>query len=398
MKLSLPTLFTVALIATLAAGARGVEASPAAQPATVTASTGVADSGETMPAPGAEEEKEPEPDFTYGGSADFYYLTNLNDPFTGRNRFRLFDFQDEHGPHLNLIDLWAEYARKPVGFRLDLDWGPAARIQNAGETSDNDLWDHIQQAHVGINLDRSGSTYLNFGKYVTPAGLEVSESVNNVLFGQGILFSQVTPFFHFGFRVFHYFNEDDYVMAHVHRGWDTVVDPDHDPGFGLTYSRTLRPKWTLTTSYLGGDEFDDSGRANWRNLFDLVAEYEAGPRWLYQFNASYVDQQDVKLAPGRKQTVRWYGLMAIAKRTLDEKQYVAGRVDWLKDDSGFILGKDLDIYTLTLNYTRFFGKHFQARLEYRHDFAGGGSPFPEERRGHFTDNQGTITVATIFGL
>src|SRR5579883_744109 len=47
-----------------------------------------------------------QPAFTYGGSADFYYAHNFNEPFNKKNQLRAFDIQsDGDYPHLGLIDL-----------------------------------------------------------------------------------------------------------------------------------------------------------------------------------------------------------------------------------------------------------------------------------------------------
>ena len=253
--------------------------------------------------PGQEEAKAlpkaapPAPRLTTGGSVSFHSVSNLNEPFNGQNQLRSFDFQDEHGPHFNLIDLWAQYAREPVGFRLDLNWGPAARIQTAAEPRNRDLWAHIQQVYVSANLDgKRGQTYVDFGKWSTPAGLEVVEAKDNVFYSPGLLFSWSPPFYHFGGRVFHNFNASDYVMAAVERGWNAVSDPGHAPGFILSGSKAVSPKWTVTGSYLGGEENDPFGRAHWRHLLDVIAVDNASPQWTYQLNAEYGRQANVKLA------------------------------------------------------------------------------------------------------
>lgn len=357
-----------------------------------------ADEPATKPGAATPAKDAPGPRLTYGGSVDGYFASNLNNPWNGRNALRLFDYRDEHGPHLNLLDVWVEQARLPVGFRLDLNWGPAARIENAEEPSDDDLWTHIQQLTVSANLDREDRTYVDFGKYVTPVGLEVVEPVDNVLFSQGVLFSSATPYFHLGLRLFHYFNDEDYLLAHVHRGWDAVSSPGHAPGFGLTYNRALSPRWTVTASYLGGDERTDAGAATWRHLVDLIAAYEPDERWLYQFNGTWGSQPAAALrSGGGTRRANWRGVAAIARRKLDQRQSVAARLEWFRDTSGFMLGNDLEVFTLTFNYTHRFDAHLQARVEYRHDVAGGGRPFAGAHRPRLTRDQGTLILALIAG-
>jgi len=339
--------------------------------------------------------EEREPIWTYGGGADFYFLTNLNNPHSGVNDLRTFDIKDEHGVHLNLLQAWVERARTPVGFRLDLNWGPSARLQNFQEASNNDLWEHVQEAYVSVNLKRSGSTYLDFGKWITPAGLEVVEPQDNVMYSHSMLFATATPYFHFGPRVQHYFNDDDYAMAAVHRGWNTVVNPGQGLGFAISGGKKLRDDLSATVTYIGGEELDAFRRPGWRSLLDITAEYEPSEKWLYQLDASYLQQSDVRLKPGASETATWYGVAVWAKRKLDEKQSVAARVEWFRDNTGFVLGDDADMYTLTLNYAHQFGKHLETRIEYRHDLSGGSAPFAGSRLGSFHGTMNTVTIAGL---
>jgi len=328
-----------------------------AQVSTASAATGATG------AAGAQETKEtaPAPKWTFGGSADVYYSSNFNDPPSGFNGLGVFDFKDEHGAHLGLIDIWAQHARDPWGFRIDLNWGDTARAVHFAEAplSRHDLWEHIQQAYISVNLNRTGRTYLDFGRWVTPAGAEVIEPKDNWLYSRGILFGFAIPFTHTGFRAFHYFNDTDYVMAHVSRGWDVVSAPGHAVGFGLTYSKVLNPKWTFTGNWMGGDEMGPTGSEDFRNLVDLVLLYNMNDKWAFTGNFDYGTQPDAQ----------WYGLSVQAKRTLDAKSYIAARGEWFSDADGFRTGADTNFFGVTLNYTRRWNKYLQTRAEFRFDWA-----------------------------
>jgi hypothetical protein len=94
------------------------------------------------------------PEYTYGGSADFYFSTNFNNPFHGRSDLRL-GLQGRAraapGPDRSLV----QRRRDPVGFRLDVDFGPTARRFNAMEPSSSDLWEHLQQEVGGPETETS---------------------------------------------------------------------------------------------------------------------------------------------------------------------------------------------------------------------------------------------------
>jgi hypothetical protein len=335
----------------------------------------------------AAKEAAPAPRFTYGFSADGYFSTNFNDPNPAFNGLGVFDFRDEHGPHLGLIEVWAQYARSPIGGRIDLDWGPTARIVNFAERpiSGDDVWDHVQQAYLSFNVNKSGTKYIDVGRYVTPAGAEVIEPKDNWLYSRGILFGFAIPFTHTGIRYWNYSNDTDYVMLQVNRGWDTVSDPGSTPGFGITAAKAMNPKWTLIGTYLGGEEPGSDGDQSYRNLLDVVALYNPGGKIAYSFNGDFGEQQgDI-----------WYGLSAMAKYTLDSKSYLAARAEFMADNSGFRFGSgpSATAYGFTVGYARNWNKYFQSRVEYRHDFAD-EDIFPDSG-GRATDSQGRFIVSGI---
>ena len=372
-------------VVTVAAPAPATTSSTAAPVVMAQSQTPPATPAPAAPAP----TPPPPPKFTYGGSADFYWANNFNDPFNHKNQLRAFDIEDDGShPHLGLIDLWAQYARDPVGGRLDIDFGPTARLVNAFEPSRSDLWEHIQQAYISVNLDgKKGKTYIDAGKWVTTAGAEVIEPKDNWLYSRGLLFTWAIPFYHLGVRGYHYFNDTDYVMAAIDRGWNAVGDPNHDPGFMLAGAKALNKQWTVTGNYIGGEETLTSGSpgTSWRNLVDVILAYNPNAKWSHSFNIDY----------GQQSSSLWYGISAMSKYTLDKKSYVAGRAEWLRDDKGALFGTSADAYSLSADYVRFINKYLQLRAEIREDFNGGTPLFVGDAPGKTKKNQGSILISAI---
>lgn len=371
------------------------EAEPEAQPAAPKAEkkeepVRVAGAATGAPAPMPAEEKKPEPEpepqpkFTYGGSADFYFSSNLNNPFNAKNQLRAWDIKDEHGPHLGLIDLWAQYARDPVGFRLDLNFGPTALLNHAFDYEPGNFWYHIQQAYISANLNKSGRTYIDVGKWNTTAGVEVTEARDNWLTSRGAVFFLAQPFYHVGGRVYHYLNDTDYVMAAVHRGWNATGNPHRAPGFAITGSKKLSDELTFTGSFYGGDEAPTaaSGEA-FRSFFDFVLLYnpENSP-WAFTFNVDTAFQGGAKFG----------AVAAQAKYQFSPKSYAAARLEYILDD-GFVGN---DVFTATIGYGYHWNKYFQTRAEFRYDWAS-SDVFADNTRGFFTDSQPTFLISAILG-
>lgn len=343
---------------------------------------------QAAPAAAAPGEKKPDPPappkFTYGGSADFYFLSNFNNPWTGTNALRAFDYKDERGPHLGLIDIWAAYARDPIGGRIDVDFGPTSYLVNAFDPSRDELWQHIQQLYISANLDKKGTNYIDIGKWVTTAGAEVIEPKDNWLYSRGLLFNVAEPFYHLGVRGYHTFEGGDNVGVAIHRGWNAVGNPHHDPGFAIFGTKAINKQLTFTGNYYGGEESPvaTEGKA-WRNFLDLVLLYNPDKsKFAYTFNLDYVQQSSSTL----------WGVSAQAKYTLNPKSYLAARGEFLLDDG---LAGTGDIYSVTLGYAYQFNQYFQTRAEFRDDF-GSNDLFAARKNGTFKDNQPTFLISAIF--
>lgn len=344
-----------------------------------------------VPAPVAEEKPKPKA-WTFGGSADFYFSTNFNNPFTGLNATAVYDIEDEKGPHLGLAEVWVQKSREPVGFRLDLNWGPTGRLTNFLERtiSGDDIWDHVQQAYVSVNLNKKGNTYFDFGRWVTPVGAEVIEPGGNWLYSRPMYFGLGGPYTHLGGRIYHYVNDTDYWMFHINRGWDVVSDPGHGFNYGLSYSKVLSPKWTFTGNYIGGPDFDSNGQRSTRNIIDLVGAYTMNDRWSFLINADFTNQAH---------DGSWYGLSTQAKYMFHPKQYVAARFEVMKDTDGFRFGAagPTTAFGLTLGYTYIVSKNLQTRVEFRHDFSD-RNLYADERVGQFTGSQSRFIFAGLLSF
>jgi hypothetical protein len=98
---------------------------------------------------------------------------------------------------------------------------------------------------------------------------------------------------------------------------------------------------------------------------------------------------------GHQTGATWYGLSSQAKYDLNRKQYVALRGEIFRDEGGLMTGTTQTLGSATLGYTRKFNRYAQARVEYRHDFAGGSRPFVGAVPGRLLRSQDTFLIATI---
>jgi hypothetical protein len=321
---------------------------------------------------------------TWGGTADLYASVGPGRPWTGRNTLRAFDVEDRDA-EIAFAEVWVQCARKPFGFRLDVDAGETAELVNAFEPARGKAWEHVQQAFVSVDLSRSGSWWLDAGKWVTPAGAEVIEAKDNWLYSRGLLFNWAIPFYHAGIRVTHSIGGADYVMVHVNRGWNAVGDPGGSPGGGVTVSRALDRGWTVTGNYLGSDEASLRGGRSWLHLADLVLLWQQPDgKWSSTVNVDVAHQAGAT----------WHGLSVQGRRALTSRDALTGRLEYLTDGSGRQFGQAMTATSATLGWSREWIDHLSTRAEYRHDMST-KDIFPSDDAPRTTGDEGTLTVAVL---
>ena len=344
-----------------------------------------------------DDEDEPISPYTYGGSVDAYYTRNFSNPFTNTNALRAFDFEDDK-IELGLVDLWVERARTPVGFRIDLQFGPTSNFVQAFDPNKSDVWDRIQQLYVTVNTNDEGTHYLDFGKWVTMHGAELIEPGDNWLYSRGLLFTWAIPFYHTGFRYTHNLNDHDWIMLNLTQGWNTSFQDNGDgnASFGISAGKEFG-EWVMIFNYQGGQEPGAAPKDfGFRSLVDIVVSYDPSGKWAYVFNFDYGTQAAVALTGTAKTTdVDWYGLSAMSKYRIDARQYATLRAEVLRDDEGFLFGTPQTAGSLTLGYARDITDWAQVRLELRHDWSSFGGLFPSAARGSFQGSETTIGISTI---
>ena len=342
---------------------------------------------------------------TFTGTLDGYYSGNFNKPPSRTNVLRAFDINHNEFS-LNYAELAIEQKAAPVGFRVDLGFGDAARIVNAAEpacagatttSSSCTFYQHLQQAYV---TGTHGKLTVDFGKFVTPAGAEVIETKDNWNYSRGLLFTWAIPFYHFGLRATAAATEKVSLGAFVSNGWNDVKDNNSGKTVGLM--ATVKPgKLTWTTNYIFGAETPQAVGASGgpvRHLIDTTATIDVSNDVSLMANYDY----GMDRTGPRRDRVRWQGIAAYAKLKAGSKVTLVPRYEWFGDTNGFTTGSAQNLQEFT--FTSQFALHNDVALygEYRHDWTNlpaGSGPF--EGRDIFDrskpeDHQDTLTIGVVY--
>jgi len=326
-----------------------------------------------LAAPGlrAEDPKPAEtPAFTINGFVSGSYSYRFDEPPSGRNGFRVFDFDDNtFKPDVaELVVQRTTPNAGDVGFRMDLTAGasipPIAaasglfRDPETGESEDFDL----QQAYVSWNAPVGRGLRFDFGKHITHMGYEVIEGYDgwNDNYSRSLLFGYAIPFTHTGLKVT-YAGEKASVMGMVVNGWDNVKDNNRGKSIGAQLLLTPSKTFSLYLNWMGGPERADS--SDRRNDYNVVAVVKPGRLILA---ADYVYGRE-KGARGLGLDGTWQALAGYLRLNPSDRIGLTLRGEWFDDPDGVRTGFDQKLKEATFTPEFKIGAGFVLRGDLRYD-------------------------------
>jgi hypothetical protein len=326
------------------------------------------------------------PFFEFGGLIDGYYSFNANHPATRNNNLRYFDLKANQFS-LSMGKLSITHSPDPVGFTLELAAGRAMDAFHATEPAGPEVVKHLFQAYVSVKPPAANGLQIDFGKFVTSAGAEVTETHLNWNYSRGLLYAN-GPFYHMGARVTMPFGEHFLGGFQLVNGWNNVEDNNSGKTIGLTGAFTSKKVNWFNTFYSGPEKNDTN--EGWRHFYDTVLAVNPTEKVNFLFNFDY--GQDNRVGGGGAD--KFYGVSGAARFILNDNFAISPRYDWYKDRDGFITltPQTLQSFTITGDYRMKEG--FLTRVEYRRDW----SNQPYFDRGNepaSAKNQSTVLVGFV---
>jgi hypothetical protein len=331
------------------------------------------------------------------GLADGYALHNFNDPASGTNQLRAFDF--DTGVALGYLGL--TLARRPgrVGFRVDAGFGNTADVFYQEDPA-APRHPHVARASsffgqafftAIVPLERPIA--VDVGKFATPVGLEDNESLTNWNYSRSLLYTWAEPSLHTGLRLSCPVASTLGVSLFWVNGWNSgVLDGSDMRTFAAAL--TWRPIESLEVALVDmvGPEHPPTqltAPPSLRNVVDASVVFKPTEVIALATSADY----DNDRANGG---VAWWGIAAYARAQTLPWLAAALRGEYFADASGFATGtpQRLAEGTATIELRQDVKRlRLVGRLEYRHDRST-ARPFegalPASRSA-----QDTITVAAL---
>ncbi|MFT5244067.1 MAG: hypothetical protein ACJA1H_001878 [Glaciecola sp.] len=252
--------------------------------------------------------------FSFEGSVDAYYRTNLTAPNDQDQIAPGTSFADTAGFSLGMANIIASYEKGKVGGVADLVFGPRGEAASATV---------LNQLFVFYNI--SENTKLTFGKFNTFLGYEVIAPAGNFNYSTSYLFSN-GPFSHTGIKADFTLSEDFSLMLGIFNQTDvTEFNPDGSYAIGAQLGYNGQFLNLLYDKAGLGFEVDYTGG------FDASDEFFIG------VNAAYADNDGEG----------FYGVDLYPQYSLNESFSLGLRGEYFQTMSEFI-EDDLSVIGLTL--------------------------------------------------
>jgi len=322
----------------------------------------------------------------FSGFVDGYYSYNFNRPGTQTNQ--LYNFDDATGFSLEAAKLTANHDADPIGAHVDLLWGRTnAFLHSSSDQTDN----FVEQAYISIKPPKGKGFELDAGQFVTSAGQEVIETMNNWSYSHGILFGYAIPYYHFGLRTTMPVTKSWTAGVQLVNGWNNVVDNNGGVTVGLT-SSVVKPKATWNLNYYTGPE-NSGTQKGYRNLIDTTLLLTPSPKFSMYVNYDYGQNHAPATTPLNSHSPHWQGVAVSARGQVTANAGLVGRYEHFYDNQGFSTGlaQKLDEFTATYEYKWAAG--LLLRSEYRRDWSD--QTFFQKGDSNFVKAQSTVSMGLI---
>lgn len=325
-----------------------------------------------------------------GGFVDSYFSYNFGRPTTHVNQLRNFDVAENQFTVAN-AELSITKAAAPLGFRVDLDFGPTNDLVQSGASGSIA---NVGQAYITYVAPVGAGLTIDAGKFVTHMGQEVIKAKDDVNYSRSLLFALSIPYYHLGVRASYPVSSTLTLCAHIYNSYNGLP-VNSGKTFGCQAIFAPTSDLTITGNYIGGPALPDSVSKIWRNVVNLIVSYQATDKLGLTLDAVYGQERPTSMTPFAGVAL-WKGAAGYLKYQINDPSAFILRGEIYSDPSGFTTGTSQDLREVTVTYEYKPITNLILRAEYRYDSADGvvydGSGGPLTRRNQATLGLGAIVV------
>ena len=280
----------------------------------------------------SQEKKQEEKKFSFSGSIDTYFRTNLNAPNDANAVAPGSSFANLNGFSLGMVNLIGSYEGDEVGFVADLVFGPRGEdaVFNSPMLRPEGSSNIVNQLYAYWNV--SESVKLTVGNFNTFLGYEVISPVLNFNYSTSYLFSY-GPFSHTGLKVDFTLSEETSLML-------AVMNPTDATEFNPNGKYAIGAQFGYSEQFLNVISDDGTFEIDFTGGFQVTESFFLG------INAAYLDNDGIGFAGGA----------LYPQYTSSENLSFGLRAEYFKESGAFgaigtgVVDSSVFATTLTANY------------------------------------------------
>lgn len=298
--------------------------------------------------------------FNFSGYVDTFYINNYNSPSNRVTPAQAFTFTSDK-LSLNSITGSVSYDPKPVGFRVDFGNGRTYDAFYLSEPKHTEWSRYLLNAYVTVKPEAWKGLQIDFGKFVTSAGTEATETHLNWNYSRSILYA-FGPFYHTGVRVSKPVAEHWTVGVQGVTGWNVMRDNNTGKTFGFTSVNTFS-KVTIANNYYTGPENTNTNKG-WRNFYDLAITMTPTSKL-----SAYINYDLGRNKFPTSDSATFWGIGGAGRYEINKHLAAAARLEHYRDADGIWFGTPLSINEFTLTGEVKINRSIIWKAEYRRDWA-----------------------------
>jgi hypothetical protein len=318
-----------------------------------------------------------------GGFVDSYFSFNMGRPQSHANQLRNFDVTENQVTMAN-AELSVAKAADPVGFRVDLDFGPNNDLVQSGAPGSGA---NVGQAYATYIVPVGSGLTVDAGKFVTHMGFEVIKAKDDFNYSRSLLFALPIPYYHVGARASYPVSSTTTLTGYLYNSFN---GPTVNSGKTFGFEAVVTPSGALTliANYIGGPALPDSVSKKFRNVANLVVSYAASEQVTVVLDGVYGQEN---LPTG---VALWKGVAGYVHYQLCPPSALTLRGELYKDPLAYTTGSATDLKEITLTYEYKPTGNLILRAEYRYD-AADASVYDGQTGTAVRSNQATLGLGAI---
>ncbi len=278
----------------------------------------------------------------FSGYAELYYSYDFSNPANHEKPSYIYNFKRHNEINLNLAYAKATYNKDNLRGNLAMMFGNYAQYNLSAEPT----WaKFIFEANVGLKLSKKQNLWLDAGIMPSHIGFESAVGADCWTLTRSIL-AENSPYFESGIKLAYTSNDEKLTAAfYLLNGWQRISKPDgiQNPSVGLQINYKPNSQLTLNYSNFIGSDKPDSLNAI-RVFHNVFAIFEPNSKLGFTFGFDLGSDKYNSSDYGI-----WYSPVFIARYSINDKNKIAGRVEYYNDKNQIIIN------TNTVNGFQTFG-------------------------------------------